>query len=527
LRQAIGAVFITGFLIQVTTAQAPPYDLILRNGRIVDGSGSPWYRGDVAVRGDTITRIAPSITDPAVRVIDAGGQVITPGFIDIHSHAREGIFDVPAAENYIRQGVTTVIEGPDGSSPLPIADFLARLDALQKTINIGTMVGQGSVRAAVMGATDRKPTVEELAKMRTLVEQGMKDGAFGLSSGLFYVPGTFSSTDEVVELAKVAARFGGIYISHMRDEAGRVVDSVKETIAIGERGGLPTQLTHHKIIGKGNWGKSVETLKLVDEARQRGVDATIDQYPYTASSTNVGAALLPAWALEGGREKVVGRLKDPGASADIKREVVRAIENERGGGDPKNVVLARCDWDASLAGKNLAEVTRRRGMEPTIANAAEAAMWIVEQGNCSGIFHAMAEEDLLRILRHPATMIASDGGIPVFGEASPHPRNYGTFARVLAVYVRDLNAISLEDAVRKMSSFPAQRLGLTDRGLLRPGMKADIAAFDPTRVRDAATFEKPHQYAEGFSTVIVNGEIVLDNASMQAARPGRVLYHGR
>ena len=266
-------------------------------------------------------------------------------------------------------------------------------------------------------------------------------------------------------------------------------------------------------------------MQLVDEARKRGVDATIDQYPYTASSTSIGAALLPAWAQEGGREKVVGRLKNPGVRADIKSEVVRSIQNERGGGDPKNVVLARCDWDESLSGKNLAEVTRIRGMEPTIANAAEAAMWIVEQGNCSGIFHAIAEEDLRRILRHPATMIASDGGIPVFGKANPHPRNYGTFARVLAVYVRDLNTITLEEAVRKMSSFPAQRLRLTDRGFLRPGMKADIAVFDPARVRDAATFEKPHQYAEGFSTVIINGKIVLDNGTMLPARPGRVLYH--
>src|SRR5215468_6557052 len=423
------------FCLAAAAVQAPTYDLILRNGRVVDGSGSPWYKGDVAVRGDTIVKIAPLITESASHVIDVAGQVIAPGFIDIHSHAREGIFDVPAAENYIRQGVATVIEGPDGSSPLPISEFLSRLDALPKTINIGTMVGQGSVREAVMGQTDRKPTADELAKMRVLVEQGMRDGAFGLSSGLFYVPGTFSSTDEVTELAKIAARFGGIYISHMRDEASRVVDSVNETIAIGEQGGLPTQLTHHKIIG---------------------------------------AALLPAWAQEGGREKALGRLRDTGVRADIKTEVVRSIQNERGGGDPKNVVLARCDWNESLAGKNLAEVTRIRGMDPTIVNAAEAAMWIVEQGNCSGIFHAIAEEDLRRILRHPATMIASDGGIPVFGKANPHPRSYGTFARVLAVYVRETNTITLEDAVRKMSSFPAQRLGLGGRGLLRPGMKADI-----------------------------------------------------
>ncbi len=510
-----------------TAAQGPSFDLVIRNGRIIDGSGSPWYRGDIAIQGDRIARIASSITESAARIIDARSEVVAPWFIDIPIHAREGIFDSPAAENYIRQGVTTVIEGPDGSSPLPIADFLAKLDALQKTINIGTMIGQGSVRAAVIGLADRKPTADELAKMRMLVDQGMKDGAFGLSTGLFYVPGTFTSTDEVIELAKVAARYGGIYISHMRDETSRVVDSVKETISIGEQGGLPTQLTHHKIVGTGNWGKSAETLRLVDEARKRGVDATIDQYPYTASSTSIGAALFPAWAQEGGRDKVVARLKDAAVRADVKGEVVRAIQNERGGGDPKNVVLARCTWNESLSGKSLAEVTRMRGMEVTIPNAAEAAIWIVEQGNCSGIFHAMTEEDLQRILRHPATMIASDGGTPIFGQASPHPRNYGTFARILAVYVRDLKVITLEDAVRKMSSLPAQRLGLTDRGLLRPGMKADIAVFDPARVRDVATFEKPHQYAEGFSTVVINGKIVLDAGSMSTARPGRVLYHGR
>ncbi len=512
------------FLLQLATVQTPPYDLILRNGRIVDGSGSAWYRGDVAVRGDVIVRIAPSITETARRVIDVRNQVMAPGFIDIHSHAREGIFDVPTADNYVRQGVTTVIEGPDGSSPVPLAPFLARLADLQKNINIGMFIGQGSVRSTVIGQVDRKPTADELERMRQLVMEGMKDGAFGLSSGLFYVPGTFTSTDEVIELAKVAGRFGGIYISHMRDEASGIIDSVKETIAIGERGGLPTQLTHHKIIGPGNWGKSVDTLRLVDEARKRGVDATIDQYPYTASSTSVGAALLPAWAQDGGRQRALVRLKDPSIRGEIKNEVVRVIQNERGGGDPKNIVMARCNWDTSLDGKNLADVTRLRGMEPTIVNAAEAGMWIIEQGDCSGIFHAIGEEDLERILRHPATMIASDGGIPVFGRAAPHPRNYGTFARVLAVYVRERNTITLEDAVRKMSSFPAQRLGLTDRGLLRPGMKADIAVFDPARVRDAATFEKPHQYAEGFSTVVVNGQIVLDGGMITASRPGKVLY---
>jgi dihydroorotase/N-acyl-D-amino-acid deacylase len=352
----------------------------------------------------------------------------------------------------------------------------------------------------------------------------MREGAFGLSSGLFYVPGTFTPTEEVIQLATVAARFGGIYISHMRDEASGVVESVRETIRIGEDGGLPTQVTHHKVVGPGNWGRSAETLRLVDEARARGVDATIDQYPYTASSTSIQAALLPAWAQEGRREDVLGRLNDPATRARIKEETVRILRLERGGGDPKNVVVASCTWDSTLAGKNLADVARLRGLEPTLEHAAEAAFWMVERGGCQGIFHAINEADLERILRHPATMIGSDGEIPIFGRAHPHPRSYGTFARVLGVYVRERGTLTLEEAVRKMSSFPAQRLGLWDRGVLRPGMKADLAVFDPARVRDAATFERPHQYAEGFSMVIVNGVVVYENGGMTRARPGKVLY---
>jgi dihydroorotase/N-acyl-D-amino-acid deacylase len=514
------------FAPQTAAAQATSYDLVLKNGRIVDGTGSPWYRADVAIRGDAIVRIAPSITEPAERVIDVAGQVIAPGFIDIHTHARRGIFERPTADNYVRQGVTTLIEGPDGGSPVPLAPFFARLDSLPKSVNIAAFIGQGSVRSAVLGEVDRRATAEELQRMRDLVEQGMKDGAFGLSTGLFYVPGTFTPTEEVIELAKIAGRFGGIHISHMRNEAAGVVKSVEETIRIGEEGGLPTQVTHHKIVGPGYWGRSTETLRLIDEARARGVDATIDQYPYTASSTSVQAALLPAWALEGGTDRVRARLRDPATRARVKAESAEIIRLERGGGDPKNVVIARCQWDASLSGKNLGDVTRLRGMEPTIENAAEAALWITEQGGCQGVFHAINEDDLQRILRHPATMVASDGEIPEPGRGHPHPRSYGTFARVLGGYVREKKTLTLEDAVRKMSSYPAQRLGLVDRGLLRPGMKADIAVFDPARVRDLATFEQPHQYAEGFSVVLVNGSVVFENGSMTKARPGQVLYGG-
>jgi len=505
-------------------AQEPPYDLLLKHGRVVDGTGSPWYRADVAIRGEVIARIAPEITGPAKRVLDVADQVIAPGFIDIHSHARRGIFEVPTADNDVRMGVTTVIEGPDGNSPVPLGPFLARLDSLPKSINIGSFIGQGSIRSAVIGEVNRRATPEEIDRMKALVEQGMRDGAFGLSSGLFYVPGAFTPTEEVIELARVAGRYGGIYISHMREEASQVVESVRETIRIGEEGGLPAQITHHKVIGRAYWGRSVETLRLVDEARARGVDVTIDQYPYTASSTSVTAALLPSWAQEGGREEILKRLRDPATRERIKAESARIIRMERGGGDPANVALARCDWDTTLAGKTLADVTRLRGLAPTVENAAETALWITERGGCQGVFHAIGEEDVERILRHPATMVATDGEIPIFGRGSPHPRSYGTFARVLGVYVRDRRVLTLEEAIRKMTAFPAARLGLQDRGLLREGFKADVVVFDPARVRDAATFEQPHQYAEGFSLVVVNGAIVWDGERMTAARPGRVLY---
>jgi N-acyl-D-amino-acid deacylase len=505
-------------------AQAPAYDLVLRGGRIVDGTGSPWYRADVAIQGDTIVRIAPSIDAQAARAIELNGLVVAPGFIDIHTHARRGIFEVPTADNYIRQGVTTLIEGPDGGSPIPLAPFLQKVAATRVSPNFASFVGQGSVRSAVMGEVNRAATADELERMRGLVRQGMQEGALGLSSGLFYVPGTFTPTAEVVDLARVAGRMGGIYISHMRDEAKGVVDSVKETIEIGEKGGLPTQITHHKIVGKKYWGQSVATLRSIDEARARGVDATIDQYPYTASSTSIGSALLPAWALEGGSDATLKRLADPAQRAKIKAESAAIIRDERGGGDPKNVVVARCDWDPSLSGMHLGAITTKRGLPVTIENAAETAMWIVEKGGAQGIFHAINEEDLQRILVHPATMIGSDGEIPIFGKNHPHPRSYGTFARVLGVYVRDKKLLPLETAVQKMSSFPAQRLGLADRGVLRQGLKADIAIFDPAKVRDTATFEKPHSYAEGVTHVLVNGQVVFENGAMTAARPGRVLY---
>jgi dihydroorotase/N-acyl-D-amino-acid deacylase len=499
------------------------FDVLITGAKIIDGSGSPWFYGDIGIRGDTIAAVGLLPGATGTVQVDAHGLVAAPGFIDIHSHGRRGIFAVPTAENYLREGVTTFVEGPDGSSPLPLAPFLDRVAKTPISVNMATFVGQGSIRSAVIGLANRNATPEEIEKMKALAAQAMKDGAFGLSTGLFYVPGNFTPTEEVIEIAKVVGRMGGIHISHMREEAAHVLDSVRETIRIGEEGGLPTQITHHKIIGKDNWGQSVETLKLVEAARARGVDVTIDQYPYTASSTGI-AALFPQWALEGGQKSVVERLSAPDTRARIKAVIVEKIKHDRGGGDPKNVSIANCSFDKTLAGKNLTELTRARGAEPTIENAADTAIELQQKGGCSAVYHAIGEEDVVRILRSPYTMIGSDGEIPVFGQAAPHPRSYGTFARVLGVYVREKKVLTLEEGVRRMSGYPAARLKIWDRGLLRPGMKADVVVFDPDRIGDRATFEKPHQYSVGVHDVMVNGKFVLREGAVTSERPGRVLY---
>lgn len=513
----------TGTKTRPAAVRAAPYDVAITGARIIDGSGNPWYRGDVYLRGDSIALIDVAHRKLTARkTIDGTGLVLAPGFIDIHTHARRAIIDIPTGENYARQGVTTLIEGPDGSSPLPLRPYLEQVGKVRTSVNFGAFVGQGSIRESVIGPNDRKATPEELTKMLEIVRQGMRDGAFGMSTGLFYVPGTFTPTEEVTALAKAAGEMGGIHISHMRNEAKDVLKSVNETIAIGENGGLPTQVTHHKIIGQGNWGAATETLAAVAAARERGVDATIDQYPYTASSTGINA-LLPGWAQDGGRAATLKRLKDPETRAKIKAVVVENIKFDRGGGDPKNIQIAAAGFDMSLAGKNLAQITAARGVEVTIENAADTALDIIEKGGASAIFHAINEDDLLRILRDPNTMIGSDGEVIKFGVAAPHPRGYGTFVRVLGRYVRELKVITLQDAVRKMTSFPAQRLGLFDRGLIRPGMKADLVLFDEKEIGDRATFEKPHQYAVGVKAVLVGGEVIFDGQAMTAARPGKIL----
>jgi len=509
-------------LVTAVLAQPPQYDVLIQGGRVLDGTGAPWSVGDVGVRGDTIAAIGRLEGAQAALRINATGLVVAPGFIDIHTHAERDVLEIPTADNYIRQGVTTLMGGQCGGSPLPLRPFLERLSRTPISVNFGLFAGQGRIREAVMGRENRQATPGEIEKMKELARQAMLDGAFGLSTGLFYVPGNYTPTEEVIELARVVGRLGGMHISHMRDEAAGVLDSVRETIRIGEEGALPTQVTHHKIIGVGNWGRSKETLRLVLEARARGVDVTIDQYPYTASSTSIGA-IFPQWAMAGGGGGLKARLADPAQRAKIKEVIVTRLREDRGGGDPKNVAMARCA-EAGLAGKNLAEITQARGRAVTFENAAETMIELQQSGGCQGIFHAISEEDVERILRFPLTMVGSDGQIPVFGEGNPHPRSYGNFVRVLGRYVRERKALSLEEAVRKMTSLPAARLKLLDRGLLRPSMKADVAVFDPARVADQATFTQPHQYAEGISWVLVNGKPVVANGAVTKERPGRVLY---
>ena len=503
--------------------EAERFDLIVRGGRVVDGTGNPWIRADVGVRGDRIAAVGDLSDAAADRVVEAAGLVVAPGFIDPHTHAVRGIFDVPTADNYLLQGVTTLTEGNDGSSPWPIGSHLEEMAATGISPNWAVFAGQGTIRQEVMGSDDREPTRDELDRMRTLVAEAMEAGALGLSTGLFYVPGSFTPTEEVIALSAVAAAYGGIYISHMRDEALRLLDSVRETIRIGEEAGIPVQMTHHKAISRDMWGQSVESLALVDAARARGVDITIDQYPYTASQTSI-TAVVPQWAQAGGTSELVARLEDPETRRRIREEIVYRIEHDRGGGDPANIVIGLCEWDRSLEGKSLADILADRGDEVTMAAAADLVMEIIVRGGARAIYHAMDEADVERIMQHPATAIGSDGGVSVFGESVPHPREYGTFARVLGRYVRERGVLTLEAAVRKMSGATAQRLGLRDRGLVREGFFADLAVFDPARIVDLATFEDPHQYAEGVEYVLVNGTLVVEGGEHTGARPGRVLY---
>ena len=514
----------------VRPMKSPPdtlYSFILENGMVYDGTGSKPVKTDVGVIGDQIIAFGDLSGFRSEVRYNIEGLVVTPGFIDIHSHAAgsrfegSGLHRYPDAENYIRQGVTTVIVGQDGSSAYPIAAYLKKIEGRKKTINIGTMVGHGTIRAYILGNRDRKPTDSELEKMKSMVEQAMKDGAFGLSSGLEYTPGAYSETEELIELTRMLKPFGGIYISHIRNEGAELLKSVEETIRIGEAAGVAPHITHHKVVGKSRWGNSAKSLRMIEEARERGVDVMSDVYPYTASSTGINI-LFPAWSKEGSRSERLERLRDPEKRIFIRNDIAEHIKTERGG-DPSSIVVANCSWNRQLNGKSLADILNERNKEPSILNTADLAMELEEKGGCMGVFHSMSEDDVVNILQHPTTMVASDGGIPGMDVGAPHPRNYGSFARIIARYVREVDALSMQEAVHKMSGLPASRLGLRARGILQEGFVADLVVMDPEQVEDHASFESPHQYATGLVHVFVSGKGVLLNGEMTNERPGNVL----
>ena len=498
------------------------FDIVIINGTIVDGSGDESYKGDIGIINDRIVKIGDLSGLSSRRTIDANNLIVSPGFIDSHTHAIRGIFDVPTAESSLLQGVTTLTDGNDGTSPFPIKEHYQKIENTRISPNWAVFVGQGTIRQEVMGLENRDPTASELSKMKLMVKKAMEEGALGISTGLFYVPGSFSSTSEVIELSKVAARYGGIYISHMREEAVDILKSIDETINIGIKAKIPVQITHHKIIGKENWGLSKETLKLVDNAINEGVQVSIDQYPYTASQTSI-RALIPQWAQAGGRTELLQRIDDPKTRRLIVDEIIERILFDRGGGHPKNIFISKSPWNTSLEGKNLAELCIERNLEPSPYNAAMVVFEIIKGGGASAVYHAINSDDVDLIMQHPMTSIASDGPMTVFGVGSPHPRTYGTFARVLGSYVRERNILSLQEAVRKMTNLPAQILSIQDRGLIKEGYYADITIFDSSTIIDKATFEDPHQYAKGIHSVIVNGVIVIEEGVHNGNRPGRVL----
>lgn len=502
------------------------YDLLISGGTVVDGTGARGYRADVAVRGDRIVRVSrtPIPAGRAARVIDARGRTVAPGFIDLHTHL-DPLLRLPGAESHVRQGVTTALGGPDGGSPWPLGAYLDSARKLGMGMNVAFLAGHNTIREEVMGMADRDPTPAELERMRGMVARAMGEGAWGLSTGLKYLPGAYSKTDEVVALSRVAADSGGIYTSHLREEGLGLIEGVAEAMEIGRRAGIPVVLTHHKAVGKPMWGASVRTLAMVDSARRAGTDVMLDQYPYTATYTGI-SVLSPAWASAGGDTAFARRVADPVLRDSIVKGIVFNILNDRGGGDLGRIQLARVPWMHALEGKTLRDWAVMRGMEPTPENGAALVIEAMRRGGVSAIYHVVDEGDVERIMRHPQTMIASDGRLTFPGDGHPHPRWYGTFPRVLGVYVREKHVLTLEEAVHKMTGMPAARLGLRDRGRVAEGGFADLVVFDPATVKDRATFEQPHQYPVGIDYVLVNGRVAVDRGRFTDVRGGRVLRRG-
>ena len=499
------------------------WDILIQNGAVVDGTGGSRFIADVAVLGDQIVAVSSVRLDPGLarEVIDASGKIVSPGFVDIHTHL-EPLLNLPGGESHVRQGVTTALGGPDGTAPWPLEQYLDRADEIGVGLNVGFMVGHNTIRREVIGLEDRAPTAAELVQMQDMVDQGMIEGAWGISTGLKYLPGAFAELDELVALSSVVVPYGGFYTSHLREEGLGLLESVSVALEICKQANIPVVLTHHKVVGQPMWGSSDITLAMVDSARIAGTDVMIDQYPYTASHSGI-TILIPAWAMEGGTDALLTRMEEPFFADSILSGIEFNIKYDRGGNDLKRVQFSSVSWDKSLEGKTLYDWAVRDGLEPTPANGAKLVVESVRRGGANGIYHAMDEGDVEAIMSHPQTMIASDGRLVALGDGHPHPRWYGTFPRVLGLYSRERGILELEEAVLKMTFMPAKRIGLAKRGQVKIGWFADLVVFDSETIIDRATFQNPHQYPVGIEWVLVNGKIALANGDYRDLRSGKVL----
>ncbi len=510
-------------LIPVTVfSQQPICDLLIRNGRIIDGTGNNWYYGDLAVKNGRIVAIGRQLNCSATKTIDASNMIVSPGFIDVHTHIEDDEARDPMARSFIYDGVTTCITGNCGQSNVDIGKYLNTIDSIKLSINVASLIGHNDVRKAVMGRANRDATAEEQQKMEALVDKAMKDGAVGMSTGLIYIPGTYTKTPEIVGLAKQAAKYNGVYVSHMRNEGDKVAEAIEEALTIGREAKIPVEISHFKLSGQQNWGRSKETLGMVKKAREEGIDVTIDQYPYTASSTSI-STLIPDEILADGQDSIKARLQRPEVKKYVIKEMLSRLKKRK----LKHfsyAVVAYHRPDTTYNGKSIEQINLMKGRKHKAKAEAETVIDIMIAGGASAVFHGMGEEDVKRIMQYPFNMFASDASIRVFNSGMPHPRGYGTNARVLGKYVREENVLSLEEAIRRMTSLPAQKFQLQDRGLLREGFAADIVIFDDKEVKDLATFEKPHAYSKGFHYVIVNGVITVDREKHTGARAGKALY---
>jgi N-acyl-D-amino-acid deacylase len=501
-------------------AQSERHDLIVAGGRVLDGSGRAAVRADVAVTGDRIVGVGNLSGAQAARRIDAAGQLVAPGFIDVHSHAAEGLArqGLEQGQPLLAQGITTIVGNPDGGGPIDLASQRQTLERRGLGPNVALLIGHGSLRAFVVGQAAREPTAQEQARMESVVDRAMGEGAFGLSSGLFYAPGSFAKTEELVGLARRVAPFDGVYTSHIRDEGNYGVGllaSVDEVIRIAEEGRAIGIVSHMKALGPDTWGRAVDACQHIEAARARGVRVFADQYPYDASSTSLSAALVPRWAQDGGDAGFVARLAD----VDVRPKLLAEMtENLRRRGGAASIQVAHYRPDRALEGRTLEAIARARQLEPTLA-----ALELLQRGGVSIVSFNMSERDIEHICRQRWTMTSSDGGLVPLNEGVPHPRNYGAFTRKLTRYVRERRVVSIEGAIQSMTGLPAEVFGLTDRGRVAPGAAADLVVFDPAKLRETATYTQPHQLAQGMSLVLVNGTVVLENGQFTDARPGRVL----